>query len=456
MLGRSTHRWDLTAEAIALKIRWFGLIVGIIIADWPTRQPRTGLALHGILAIGLLYTLLETLSYRRHRIFMGRWPLLCGLLEAIYIFFLCWTDTGPDSPFRHFYLLSLVLAAVRHALWVPYVTCLMHASSFGLLLWLDRGHGGGLVEPTLFMVIMVWVTWSATALALLLKRAGGELQDLNAELQAHQALLEDRIAERTRALEEIQAQAVHQERRAALGLLAAGVAHEIGNPLAALSGLVQTLQRQEWEPSAALNLQLMGEQIERMRGTLRELLDFSRTPSNTRSWVSLAEVVQEARQIAKYCARRGARHWDVVLEPNLPPIWAAREALVQAVLNLLMNALDATEAGGRIILAVVRSPETGGVDLLVADDGTPIPPELATRLFQPQVTTKPHGTGLGLFITRKLLADQGAEIDYQPAGAGPTAGLKTFRLRFPRALIDVQPSQQTESAVATASPHSRG
>lgn len=454
MLGRVPHRWELTAEAIALKIRWFGLFVGLVIADWPTRQPRDAAALHAILAIGLLYTVLETFSYRRQRILLGRWPLLSGVLEAYYIFFLCWTDTGPDSPFRYFYLLSLVLAAIRHPLWVPYAACALHAASFALLLLVDRDRLHSLVEPLLFLVILVWVTWSAAALALLLKRAGGELQALNVELQAHQAQLERRIAERTRELEEIQAQAVHQERRAALGLLAAGVAHEIGNPLSALSGLVQTLQRQDLDPAVALKLQLMGEQVDRMRATLRELLDFSRPSTSAQSWVHLADVVQEARQLAKYCARGGSRQFEVMIEPDLPLVKTSREPLVQAVLNLLINAIDATGPGGRIVLAVARN-DLHGVDVLVADDGVAISPDVAARLFQPQVTSKPHGTGLGLFITRKLVADQGGQVDYCPSGSGPTAGWKTFRLRFPRVLLDDEPTQERTAAVVAAGADSR-
>ncbi|HMP58232.1 MAG TPA: histidine kinase dimerization/phospho-acceptor domain-containing protein [Gemmatales bacterium] len=445
MLGKApVHRWDLTAEAIALKIRWFGLVVGLVLANWPSRLPRDTAALHAILAVGLLYTLLESLSWRRGRIFLGRHPLVCSFLEAGYIFALCTFDIGASSPFRYYFLLSLVLAAVRHPLWVPYVTCALHGGSFGLLLLLENRGAAVPFESLLFLVIMVWVTWSATALALLLKRAGSEMRELNQQLQAHQAHLERRIADRTRELEEVQAQVVHQERLAALGSLSAGIAHEVGNPLAAISGLVQTLRKQDLAPPVALKLQLLGEQVQRIQTTLRELLDFSRPTAADRSAVLFGDVVREALQLAKYCTRQGARQIQVEIEPDLPALWAARPALVQASLNLILNALDASGADGRI-LVVARQAEEGGVELLVADDGPAVPGHLESRLFQPHLTTKAHGTGLGLFITRKLIADQGGETTYLAQGPPAVAHLKTFRIHLPRALVHGQSSETRRS-----------
>src|SRR4249919_4032071 len=95
------------------------------------------------------------------------------------------------------------------------------------------------------LVVLAWVTWASDAMALLLQRVGEHLGRLNAALRGNQTQLEARIAERSRELQEAQAHVLHQEKMAAFGLLAAGIAHEVGNPLTSISSLIQMLQRRE-------------------------------------------------------------------------------------------------------------------------------------------------------------------------------------------------------------------
>src|SRR5262249_41458498 len=158
---------------------------------------------------------------------------------------LCYYDRGVDSPFRYYYILSLLCCAVRHPPQVTYATCALHCLSYGLL-YLTLPPGGQRLAPfALSLIVLGWVPWAGTGPALLLKRVGEHLGRLNAMLQAHQAELEARIDERTRQLQESQAHVLHQEKMAAFGLLAAGIAHEVGNPLTSISALVQVLQRRE-------------------------------------------------------------------------------------------------------------------------------------------------------------------------------------------------------------------
>src|SRR5207253_8169789 len=133
------------------------------------------------------------------------------------------------------------------------------------------------------VVVLVWVTWAAGAMARMLRRAGAELGALNAALRENQALLETRITERTRELEESQAQVLHQEKMAAFGLLAAGIAHEVGNPLTSISSLVQMLQRRDCGDYAREKLSLVSGQLQRIQTTLRELINFSRPASSERT-----------------------------------------------------------------------------------------------------------------------------------------------------------------------------
>src|SRR5262249_36987443 len=152
----------------------------------------------------------------------------------------------------------------------------------------------------LMLVVLCWVAWAANALALLLKQVGNHLHELNSILQRNQQELEERIAERTRQLQETQAHLLHQEKMAAFGLLAAGIANEVGNPLTSISSLVQMVQRREQDPYTQEKLALVSGQLQRIQATLRELINFSRPAATARIWVPSGEIVREALNIAKY------------------------------------------------------------------------------------------------------------------------------------------------------------
>ena len=115
------------------------------------------------------------------------------------------------------------------------------------------------------------------------------------------------------------------------------------------------------------------------------------------------------------------------VQANLPPLVGVRDQLVQVFLNLVLNAIDATQKGGRIELAT--APHAEGIAVTVCDNGCGISAEHQKRLFQPYFTTKKHGTGLGLFVTQKLVSDHGGRIEYESrVGAGTL-----FRVLLPLA-----------------------
>src|SRR5262249_23614989 len=157
--------------------------------------------------------------------------------------------------------------------------------------------------------------------------------------------------------------------------------------------------RREGDPYTLNKLALVSGQLQRIRTTLRELIEFSRPASSERTRVSLGEILDEALNIAKYYKRTRGRILPPPLPPELPPLFVVRDQLVQVFLNLVLNAIDATDRDGRIDLVVARRAD--GVEVSVRDNGSGIAPENAARLFQPYFTTKKHGTGLGLFVTRQ-------------------------------------------------------
>jgi len=424
-------RWELAAETIAVKIRWFGLLFGFLVVQLDEQSAAHRGILYTLLGLGTAYVLLDTVDSVRGRVFLGRWPLLISLMEALFIGLLCFYHDGLDSPFRYYYLLSLICCAIRHPPRVTYATCALHCLSYGLL-YLTEPQGREL-NLVLTLVMLFWVTWAGSAMAWLLKRVGEHLGRLNAALEQNQAQLEARIAERTRELHEAQAHVLHQEKMAAFGLLAAGIAHEVGNPLTSISSLVQLLQKCDADDYTREKLSLVNGQLHRIQTTLRELVNFSRPASNRQARVDLRDILQEALNIAKYYTGPGGRSGkrrtiEVHLADDLPPLWGVRDQLVQVFLNLILNAVDATARGGRIDIRAERGADA--VVVTVHDDGPGVAPEHAPRLFQPYFTTKKYGTGLGLFVTRKLLADHEGTVECTSAPGRGTA----FRVCLPVAV----------------------
>ena len=419
-------RWDLATESIVVKIRWFGVVMGYVLV-----QTRTGLhdpsAVRAFLALGAGYAALDTAFYRLGEVVLTRWPLFVSFMESVFIALLCYHDTGLSSPFRWYYLLSLICCAIRYRPAVAWWTFGFHCLSLlalAAVLGFDSGVESGW---PLTITIMAWVTWATGSLAALHQRAGARLEQLNAELEDHRDALERRVAERSDALRVTQARSIQQEKMAAFGLLAAGIAHEVGNPLAALSSLVQMLQRRQPDPYTAEKLDLAAAQLGRIRRTIRELVDFSRPASTAVARFRPADVVEEALGIAKYYPRTKQRAIETDLAGDLPPVRGLRDHLTQVILNLVLNAVDATDKGGRIQLS--GRTEGGGdwLVLTIGDDGRGISIADRCRLFQPFFTTKPHGTGLGLFVSRQIVEEMGGTLSYVTEAERGS----TFSVRLP-------------------------
>ncbi len=407
--------FDLAAESIAVKIRWFGLGVGALLANFASYSDAR--PLNAILLLGFGFTLFDSILFFRGRVFLRDFPLLISAMEALFIGMLCHFENGPDSAFRFYYLLSLICCAIRYSAPTTFLTCGLDCLSYGLLYAFSPKSERDTSVFFLTVVILIWATWAAVALARLRQKTGIRLEALNAELTANKAQLEDRIAERSRELEESQAQVLHQEKMAAFGLLAAGIAHEVGNPLAAISNVVQLLQRRELDEYAREKLQLVTGQLSRIQGTLRELVAFSRPASDERTEVPIREFVEEALGIAKYYKGGQNRRIETDIPAELPPLVGVRDQFVQVVFNLIVNAIDATGRGGTIRIAA--SCDASGVALTVSDDGIGIEAGRLKELFRPYFTTKKHGTGLGLFVLRRIVESQGgtASVESTP-GSG--------------------------------------
>ncbi|MFM7319177.1 MAG: two-component sensor histidine kinase, partial [bacterium] len=219
---------ELAAGRIIVRLRWFGIILGIILVE-----SRPGIsnpsAVRAFLALGAGFASLDTAWYLMGEVFLRRVPLLISMLEAIFTGLLCYHDTGIGSPFRWYYLMSLICVAIRYSPRVAWVSWLFDAISLSTL-FLVIGQGDQAERTDIFMTIfmLAWATWASSALAGMLKGASADLQTLNQKLVEASEELEARVNERSAALRLAQARVIHQEKMAAFGLLSAGIAHEIG------------------------------------------------------------------------------------------------------------------------------------------------------------------------------------------------------------------------------------
>ena len=198
-----------------------------------------------------------------------------------------------------------------------------------------------------------------------------------------------------------------------LGRLAAGVAHEIGNPLNSISSLAQLLQMKSKDASAKENLQLMREHIVRISKIVRNMIDFAHPVGTENKSTQVNDVLNAALEISKYDKR--ARSIDLITElaSNMQPVFLVEDQLLQVFTNIIFNAFDAMQNGGR--LTINTSQESDKVHISFTDTGTGIREDVASDIFDPFFTTKDigQGTGLGLSISYGIVKSFGGEIAVQ-------------------------------------------
>ncbi|MCA9085477.1 MAG: two-component sensor histidine kinase [Planctomycetaceae bacterium] len=402
---------ELRAESITVRIRWFGLAIGYLlvnIGDFinATDRHSAQFELNAILTLGTIYAIIDTIRSWKGHVFLAEFRIVISMMEALFIGVLCYFDEGLSSPFRFYYFLSLLVCAIRHSPALTFATFGLHALSYSLLGLFIGTHGSGdAVQMILTLVFMGWAAWAIISLTGLLKTAGFRLEQLNKELLEHQAYLERRIQERTKELQQSQALLVQQEKQAAFGLLAAGIAHEVGNPLAAISSIVQILNRRNTDDYTRERLEMVGAQLGRIQRILQELVGFSRPTNQQPTLFDLHRAIEDALNIAKYYKRWKGKKVTTDFSPEVKGIRTVYDQLVQVILNLVMNALDATEEGAGIQVRTTLETEESGMNVVaiyISDEGHGISESAQSQIFEPYFTTKSTGTGLGLFVCRQL------------------------------------------------------
>ena len=349
----------------------------------------------------------ETVVSGLHFLQLGFTPLLQGLLAVGFVFFL--------------FPLAICIRARRRG--EPGVTPLLVAFAGWLVAAIhDTAVGFGVHDAPFLLATGGYLAITATLSAVLVR----ELVQSMGESERLGMQLHELAQTRADALRAIDLRLAHGEQHAAIGMLAAGVAHEINNPLAYVSANLNQLRALwEEEPDPDEVKEIIAESregLERVGTIVTDLLRMSRQSDGEREACDLGDIV---RGVLPLVAREAGSAIEVVIDVESPlPLWGSARLLGQAVLNLALNAVQAvsdSEATHRTPRVELRAHAArGGVELAVRDNGPGIPADVLGQIFEPSFTTKPlgRGTGLGLALTRLVVTRHQGAIDVQSSPDG--------------------------------------
>jgi signal transduction histidine kinase len=272
-------------------------------------------------------------------------------------------------------------------------------------------------------------------------------------LQQQVQYVSGRIKQVVDELHRARGEALRSERLAAVGELAAGIAHEVRNPLTSVKLLIQAVERNQ-PPGSGDNerLKIVRQEIARIETTMSELLDYAKPPKLNRIRHDVRETLRRALNLVDGRARQG----EIAVDERLPagpiPVDADPEQLNQVFVNLLLNAIEAMDAGGRLHVDIEtpdhaprddsESASDDVVRVVFRDTGSGISDEVMDRLFEPFVTSKERGIGLGLAISRQIMQEHGGRL----SACNPQSGGAMFVAELP--LAD---AQHRDAATAHAS-----
>jgi len=275
------------------------------------------------------------------------------------------------------------------------------------------------------------------------------------ELRDWGRTLEQKVKEKTEELRIAEAEAVHREKLASVGQLAAGIAHELNNPLTGILTFSHLTRAGLPDDSpAAEDLDLVIRETKRCAAIIRRLLDFAREKEPERKYADLNRIIDDTVRITEWPAHLHDIEITLDLDPALPPVWVDPDLIKQVVMNMLVNAQHAIQDKGSITIRSQRVPggrsaEPGAapvpmVEISIIDTGCGIPEQNLQRIFDPFFTSKEvgKGTGLGLSVSHGIVQAHGGAIEVESAvGEG-----STFRIYLP---VEAPPgAQQQEVAGA--------
>jgi signal transduction histidine kinase len=218
-------------------------------------------------------------------------------------------------------------------------------------------------------------------------------------------------------LQKLNEQLTRTEKLAAMGTLSAGVAHEVNNPLASISSLIQMMQsKDDLDAETRDRLELISTQISRISQVTRDMMDFARTRPAAKSAANINEIIETGLRLANFDKAFQKLRIVKTLDAFLPEVNADPDQLQQVFLNLFLNARDAMPDGGDLEIVTSYAPGSGFLAVEISDTGVGIDPNNAKQVFDPFFTTKPagKGTGLGLAVCYGIVTAHGGRIEITP------------------------------------------
>jgi len=266
------------------------------------------------------------------------------------------------------------------------------------------------------------------------------LKESQRELREWNRTLEHKVEERTRALRQAEAETVRSEKLASVGLLAAGVAHELNNPLTGVLTFSSLIRKKMPDGSPeAEDMDLVIKETKRSAAIIRRLLDFAREKAPEKKFADLNRLVEDTVRIVEKPAHLRDIRIELDLDRELPQVWVDANMIEQVIMNMLVNAQQAIEEEGMITVRTrrtpqPRSPEPGArpvpmVEISIIDTGCGIPEGNMKRIFDPFFSSKEvgKGTGLGLSVSHGIVKAHGGLIEVESqVGKG-----STFRVYLP-------------------------
>ncbi len=235
-------------------------------------------------------------------------------------------------------------------------------------------------------------------------------RDITADINARQAMMQ-------------------QDKLASIGRLSAGVAHEINNPLTTILTTAMLIQ-EDIKPNTTMyeELETITNETLRCRKIVASLLDFARQTKPAKKYHNINDIITECIQLTRKQAEFKDIKMLIQFSDDIPELLLDKEQIQQAVINLILNATDATDPGGTITVSTAFSPDDKFVEINISDTGKGISAENINKIFDPFFTTREIGTGLGLAITHGIIGRHGGDISVK---SQPDQGA-TFTIRFPR------------------------
>jgi signal transduction histidine kinase len=237
-----------------------------------------------------------------------------------------------------------------------------------------------------------------------------------------------KMADDIEQLQKLSDQLIRTEKLAAMGTLSAGVAHEINNPLAAISSLIQMMQSKNGQDEkTSENLKLIQTQIQRITQVTKDMMDFARVRPAAKSQVDVNDLIEKSLRLASFDKSFQNLKVEKNLAENLPPVFADGDQLQQVFLNLFLNARDAMPDGGELV--IITDCKNSELSIKITDSGAGIKSDDIQKIFDPFFTTKPtgKGTGLGLAVCYGIITAHNGKIEVIPHNSKGT----TFYISLP-------------------------